>query len=450
MKKKMNFTTRYMIIMCSVLLAVNLVTGLVLVNQSKRAMLTLINERMLDISNTAAASIDGDKLKSITAADKGSDDYNMIVENLRLFQENSDLMYIYTIQDMGNDTFGFIIDPDPISPGDFGEEVVTTDALIKAASGTAAVDEEPFTDSWGRFYSAYSPVFDSNGKVAGMVGADFDAKWLEDQVKKHNMAILLISIGAVIVGAIIVLLITRRVADRFRGLYDELSELTEDIENLNKDIADNPDYQGLVESLGDETDEEGKAPVRVQTDLSKDAMGALSDKLKSTHDQMHKYLAMIHKQAYVDPLTGVGNITTYNNAIEEINASIAAGEAEYAVYVTDINNHKNIVFEHGEEQGDKVVVGIAGILKKSFGTEKLYRIGDDTFAAITESMTFSKIEEISKVIYDDIEDYIRQLDDIKLSVSKGAAVYRPGMDSEYRHTFKRACEDMYQHRQGRM
>ena len=450
MKKKMNFTTRYMIIICSVLVAINLLTGLVLVNQSKNAMLTLINERMLDISNTAAASIDGDMLAGITAADKGSADYNTIIDKLILFKENSDLMYIYTIQDMGNNEFGFIIDSDPISPGGFGEPVVTTDALIKAASGTPAVDEEPFTDSWGRFYSAYSPVFDSKGNVAGMVGADFDAKWLEDQIMKHNVAILLISIGAVIVGAIIVLFVTRRIADRFRRLYDELSALTEDIEKLNKDIADNPDYRGLVESMGDSTDSDAEAAGTMQPDISKDAIGALSGKLKSTHDQMHQYLAMVHKQAYVDPLTGVGNITTYNNAINEINASIAAGEAEYAVYVTDINNHKNIVFEHGEEAGDKVVVGIAAILKKSFGTEQLYRIGDDTFAAITESMTFSKIEEISKVSYDDIEDYIRQLGDIKLSVSKGAAVYRPGMDSEYRHTFKRACEDMYQHRQGRM
>ena len=446
----MNFTTRYMIIICSVLVAINLVTGLVLVNQSKNAMLTLINERMLDISNTAAASIDGDMLAGITAADKGSDDYNTIIEKLRLFQENSDLMYIYTIQDMGNNEFGFIIDSDPISPGEFGESVVTTDALIRAASGTPAVDEEPFTDSWGTFYSSYSPVFDSKGKVAGIVGADFDAKWLDDQIMKHNVTILLISIGAVIVGAIIVLFVTRRIADKFRRLYDELSELTEDIEKLNKDIADNPDYRGLVESMGDAADADAEAPVDVQADLSRDAMGALSDKLKSTHDQMHQYLEMVHKQAYVDPLTGVGNITTYNNAINEINAAIAAGEAEYAVYVTDINNLKNIVFEYGDEQGDRILTGIAAILKKVFGTERLYRIGDDTFVAITESMTFNKIEELSKGIYDDIEDYIRQLGEIKLSVSRGTAVYRPGMDSEYRQTFKRACDDMYQHRQGRM
>ena len=447
----MNFTTRYMIIICSVLVAINLLTGLVLVNQSKTAMLTLINERMLDISNTAAASIDGDVLKSITADDKGSEEYNTIVDKLRLFQDNSDLQYIYTIQDMGNDQFGFIIDPDPINPGEFGEEVVTTDALIKAASGTAAVDEEAFTDSWGTFYSSYSPVFDSNGKVAGMVGADFSAAWLDDQITKHNIAILLISIVAIILGVIIVLIITRRLTDQFRRLYDELSDLTDDIEDLNKDIAENPDYQGLVESIGENEEiKDTKEAAQPQVDLSRDAIGALSGKLKSTHDQMHQYLAMVHKQAYVDPLTGLSNITTYNNRISEINEQIKEDKAEYAIYVTDINNLKNVIFLEGQERGDRIVIDIANILKKSFGADKLYRIGDDTFAAITESMTFYQIEEISKRLYDDIEDYLRQLDETKLSISRGAAVYRPGMDSEYSNTFRRACEDMFQHRQGQM
>ncbi|MBR6390351.1 MAG: hypothetical protein IKS16_03320, partial [Lachnospiraceae bacterium] len=177
----MKLTTKYLLMICSVVFAVNLVMGFVIAQQSKEALATQINARMLNVANTAAASIDGDMLKAVTADDKaaGSESYKEIMDTLTLYLENSDVTYIYTIQDMGNDKFAFIIDSDPVNPGEFGEEVVTTEALIDAAKGTPGVDQEPFTDSWGRFYSSYSPVFDSEGKVAGIIGADFDALWLE-------------------------------------------------------------------------------------------------------------------------------------------------------------------------------------------------------------------------------------------------------------------------------
>ena len=33
----------------------------------------------------------------------------------------------------------------------------------------AAVDKEPYGDRWGRFYSAYTPVYDSTGHIGGIV-----------------------------------------------------------------------------------------------------------------------------------------------------------------------------------------------------------------------------------------------------------------------------------------
>ena len=57
--------------------------------------------------------------------------------------------------------FVFSVDPTIEDPGEFGSPVMYTDALYKAANGTAAIDEEPYSDAWGKIYSAYSPVFDS-------------------------------------------------------------------------------------------------------------------------------------------------------------------------------------------------------------------------------------------------------------------------------------------------
>ncbi len=439
----MKVTTKYLIMICTVVFAVNLVMGFVIAHQSQEALVTQINAMMLNVSNTAAASLDGDMLKSITADDKtaGSDSYNEIMDTLTLFLDNANVTYIYTIQDMGNDEFAFIIDSDPVDPGEFGEAIMTTDALIEAAKGTPSVDREPFTDSWGRFYSSYSPVLDSQGQIAGIVGADFDAQWLEAQLRKQYLTVLIIAMAAVLIGATLVLLVTSGLSNRFQALYEELSSLTDDVAELNTDILNNPDYKGLVEDAGVEITDDASDNVKA-TDVSEDAIGALSDKLKSMHDSMNQYLSIVRRQAYADPMTGLGNRTAYSNAVKRLNMSIAQGIASYSVIILDIDNLKAVNDERGHEFADKVVYDMACILKKAYGMEHLYRISDDSFMVITDSMTLKHIEEINATIDEEIVRYNDQLGDMKISLSKGAAVYRPGLDVDYRETFKRADDEL--------
>ena len=133
-------------------------------------MKTLIHQRMLDISNTAAASLDGDVLGSLTEEDVWNDDYQLITDELLVYQDNIDLSYIYCITKNDDGDFVFSVDPTIDDQGEFGEPVVRTKALEKAFAGQAAVDDEPYQDRWGRFYSAYSPVFDKNGKIVVKYG----------------------------------------------------------------------------------------------------------------------------------------------------------------------------------------------------------------------------------------------------------------------------------------
>ena len=434
--KKMSLATRYIILMCALLLAVNLVMGFVLVGQTKIALKTQINARMLDTAKTAAAALDGDKLASVTASDTYGDLYDEIAGVLRLFADNTDLTYIYTIQDMGNEQFGFIIDIDPDDPGMFGEEVVTTDALVNASHGTPDVDEEAFQDRWGRFYSAYAPVYDSAGNIVGMVGVDFDALWYEQQITRYNVSIIVISIAAVVIGAMLVVAIVSRIISRFRKLYSELSDLSEDIEELNRDIAQNQDFTELIDEIG-ETDSFAEEPD--EKELSVDAIGALSSKLKSMHAQMHHYLAVVHKIANTDTMTGVGNRNAYNNMVKNINSQIREGKASYSIFITEIRQLNSIYDNLGREYGEMVISDIVGILKKNFGNENLYRIGDGEFVAVLgDTISTDRTNRITREFDADLKDYSSQIDDITLAVSNGAANYDPVIDREFKDTFKRA------------
>ncbi len=136
----------------SLLLLLNLVLGYALVSQSTSSMKALIQQRMLDIANPAAAMLDGDALEQLTPDNKNSEAYRRTFQILDSFRQTIDLEYIYGIRQLDDGTFVFTVDPDPDDPGEFGKPVATTDALVEAANGTPAVDDTPYEDSWGRFY----------------------------------------------------------------------------------------------------------------------------------------------------------------------------------------------------------------------------------------------------------------------------------------------------------
>ena len=141
--KKMSLRTRAILLVSLFLLVTNLALGVALSYQSRDAMKTLINERMLDIVNTAAAMLDGDALGRLTAEDKGTPEYQAVYDTLYRFLDNINLDYIYYVRDMGDGTFTFGIDPDPEDPAEFGAPFVYTEALYSASQGTPAVDDRP-------------------------------------------------------------------------------------------------------------------------------------------------------------------------------------------------------------------------------------------------------------------------------------------------------------------
>ena len=249
-KRKPSFAFGMAVVISVLLLIANMLLGLVLVNNSKKAMKTLIHNRMLDISSTSADMLDGDVLRDLQASDKGSEKYQQINDTLAVFQANIDLKYIYCVRDMGDGTFTFTVDPAIEDPGEFGSPVEYTDALATAAKGVSAVDEEPYTDAWGRFYSAYSPVFDSEGRVAGIVAVDFSADWYDAQITKQTRNILVISFITVLIGILMVIVATNKLRKRLNLVTDELSELSEDVDEYAKKL--NAQANSMITALSSE------------------------------------------------------------------------------------------------------------------------------------------------------------------------------------------------------
>ncbi len=233
--RRISLTLQILLINVVILVVATAVLGTISVKQSASAMDHLIKQRMMDIANTAAAEIDGDVLDALEDGDQETEEYASVLDDLAVYRDNTDLEYIYCMEKSGSG-FIFTVDADPEEPADWGDEVEVTDALVVAGNGIGAVDDEPYSDEWGNHYSAYSPVFTSSGKVAGIVGVDFSADWYDEQIANNIRIVMITSAIIVALSILAILCLSAKINKSFRTLNNKLSDIADGSGDLTKKI----------------------------------------------------------------------------------------------------------------------------------------------------------------------------------------------------------------------
>ena len=432
-KNNLRFSLKYTIFFCVLLLALCITLVAILLTQSGKSMTTLIRNHMTAVTNTAAALVDGDTIASFTEEDVGTPEYQKIADLLitvKNVQMDSDIKYIYITKKSG-DGFVFVLDPDPENPADFGEEVVYTEAQNNAWLGTAGVDDEPLEDEWGNYYSAWSPVKDSFGRVVAVVGIDFSADRINEQIASQTELAVIIGLLFIFTGAAVVLILTSKLRSRIRELDGELSVLSTDLNKLSEEIKDQNVPEKPLEISETKTD-------------SKDVIVSLSERVRSMEVELKGYINYINDQAYKDSMTGVGNRTAYLDRVKELNTEIESGSARFSVAIFDINGLKNVNDNYGHEIGDYIIKDAAELICHSFPNDHIFRIGGDEFVAIAYTTQAELVNRLNG-LDNEITNFnnSKKEYDIALSLAHGSSEFVPGQDKEYKDVFTRADKAMY-------
>ena len=101
-----------------------------------------------------------------------------------------------------------------------------------------------------------------------------------------------------------------------------------------------------------------------------------------TMSSLHTAAAVdaLRNKAAQDSLTGLGHSATFH---ADLSARLSSARQHTAVLLIDLDNFKNINDTQGHGVGDRVLVATADVLKRALrGSDRLYRIGGDEFAAI--------------------------------------------------------------------
>ena len=440
-KKGISLTTQVIILVSVLLLVINTILGVFLIIESRNTMMELVIERMLDLSNTAAALIDGDEFEDLTVEDVegNTERYKKIYRTLEIFQNNIKCKYIYSIKKNEEGKYVYVIDPDPVDPNAFGVEFLDLSVLSVAFSGKPSIDEAAVEDDGERLYSSFSPIKNGHGEVVGVIGVDFSKDWVDARLLKNTLIVVFGIVFSLIIGGIIVMLFTSRVRNKLRRINSELSLVSVGIEGLNRKIAEDENYNpGAFDVYGKKDETKKKKTDDIE------AIGAQLHAIQST---LGHYIEYMNIQAYTDKLTGARNSTAYYKFCEIIERKMEEGKADFAIMLFDINALKRVNDGFGHIVGDKYIVSSANIMMKVLGKDKVYRLGGDEFVCIIEGISEQEIKglfldidkECAAFNEKNVTDFGRDV-----AFSKGFAIYDPKSDKEFKDVFRRADLKMYE------
>ena len=135
----------------------------------------------------AANDIDGDVFKTIRSENDIA--YQELYESLDKYKDYNMLQYIYTMR-YEDGVLTFVVDADSDEPAKCGEEYEMLDDMLPAFQGEVCCDSFLTTDKWGKFFSAYAPIRDSEGNVVGIVGCDINTADINGRLDKLRLLIV--------------------------------------------------------------------------------------------------------------------------------------------------------------------------------------------------------------------------------------------------------------------
>ena len=351
--RRISLTLQILLINVVILVVATAVLGTISVNQSASAMDHLIKQRMMDIANTAAAEIDGDVLDALEDGDQETPEYASVLEDLAAYRDNTDLEYIYCMEKSGNG-FIFTVDADPEEPADWGDEVEITDALVTAGNGKGAVDDKPYADEWGNHYSAYSPVFTSSGKVAGVVGVDFSADWYDEQIASNIRTVVFTSLIILAVSILAILFLSSRINKSFKTLNNKLSDIADGSGDLTKkiEISSGDEFEVIAGNMNTFIDQirDIVSGVKNNVDVSVEGSRELTDITERASETMNELSNAISGvssgalQQAEDVNSASDNVKTIVERLSEMSETVETAE-ECTKSMADNSNYVSKTFE---------------------------------------------------------------------------------------------------------
>jgi PAS domain S-box-containing protein len=193
--------------------------------ETQKALKGAVQDKLITVATITSSQIDADDFVQIHEGDENTPRFIRIRDQLqKAIKSSANIHYIYTMRKNG-DRISFVVD------GDYGYDEKAarigtiypgTDPEMIEGFSHPSVNNNFSRDAWGTVISGYSPIFDKQGNVVGIVGVDMDASVAIALMNQTNLIIFIIGIIAMLAALFGILAIENR-----RSVFDKKLEESE-------------------------------------------------------------------------------------------------------------------------------------------------------------------------------------------------------------------------------
>ncbi|MDR1577680.1 MAG: response regulator [Deltaproteobacteria bacterium] len=194
------------------------------------------------IVKRAAALIDGDAFEKLSQTlDPLDPFYDATRLKLLALKEEVQCLYLYTMIPYDDKQSRFVIDAG--TPGEAGfsplgafEDITDYTSAYQKTYETQQpqAGQMDLQNSWGWVISTYAPIFNSSGKMVGLIGCDFEAETIFNSIFKRILQQFVYATLFMFIG----LLIYRRLSRSITKQNQELIKITEKAERASRHKSD--------------------------------------------------------------------------------------------------------------------------------------------------------------------------------------------------------------------
>ncbi len=181
-------------------------------------------------------------------------------------------------------------------------------------------------------------------------------------------------------------------------------------------------------------------------------MFAQSNRLIGDYHQMIKQQVQLEEINTQDPLTGIGNRRLFDESLSLAWKTKLRSAKSVGLLIIDIDHFKSINDTHGHAAGDEVIKAIAECLRQCCQreTDIIARFGGEEFTVLIAPTSKNEIEGLAEKIRTLVEASTVQYEhqQLKVTVSVGAAIVAPTIDTSPDDLFKLADQCLYEAKEG--
>lgn len=375
--RKLSIRWKILIPSTLLIIAICAVIGVNSYTRIKTGMIQLGVEEAQMAASIAGLAVNGDLLSQVEAGYENTEEYQNNLLSLRGIQELCGIAYLYTLHTDDNVRLYYGIDTDESAgqqmPGDpfDGEFSEFSDVF----AGKSYVQDYIDRTEDGILISAYLPIIDSSGKVAAVLGCDYDASYVVSRIEGARNSIFQISAICLVLALVILNLIVNRIMRSLnkvdRKIYDLVhneGDLTQkldissgdELELISENINSLLEYiRGIMLNISSNSMHLGTSTGTIAESLvnAKDNISDISATMEEMSASMEETSSSLYQvdESVVHIMNSIGSIAAKASSERESAAEITEKvQAIYELAETDRTDAARRASEMSENMNERI------------------------------------------------------------------------------------------------